>query len=74
MASKIDFLDPELSKLIAGCDEYKWFRNESIAGYWGRAQLKDDGFTPGGTYYIKELFGVFFVFCKVHKKEVEDGN
>ncbi len=63
MENKIDFLNPELSRLIENCYEYNWFSNRSMAEYWGKAQLKDDGFTPGGTYFIKELFGVFFVFC-----------
>ena len=60
----INFFDPKLSRLIGDCDEYNWFRNKSLAEYWGKAQLENDGFTPGGTYHIEQLFGVYFVFCK----------
>lgn len=64
LSPKIDFFDPVLQKLIRECTEYNWFENRSVAEGWGKAQLEEDGFTPNGTYFVKELFGVFFVFCK----------
>ena len=72
MTIKIDFFDSELSKLISNCDEYNWFTSKSLAQYWGEAQLKEDGFTPDGTYEVKQMQGVFFVFCKSEKKANHD--
>lgn len=52
---QIDFMDKELGKHIDECDAYNWFSVKSVADNWGKDQ--------GGTYYLKEMFGAYFVFA-----------